>query len=220
MRIFKIAITICSLTLLALVFSPGLKADSDVWNKKTTMKFSQPFEVPGGQILPAGTYVFKLLQSPSDRDIVQISNEDQTHVYATVLAIPNYRVDAPENTIIRFEERPSDSPQAIKVWFHPGVTRGHEFVYPKARAIELAKAVNEPVPAVAAEPAPIAELEKEPIVAETPKGEEIPAAQAFEPVQMAETLPKTASSLPLIALVGLLSLAIGSTLLIVTKRIS
>jgi hypothetical protein len=219
MKTMKVVMAICSLALLVLAFTPGLKADSDTWNNKTTMKFNEPFEVPGGQILPAGTYVFKLLQSPSDRDIVQIFNEDQTHVYATVLAIPNYRLDAPGNTIIRFEERTAGSPQAIKAWFHPGRTRGHEFVYPKVRAIELAKEMNEPVPAVAVEPAPVAELEKETIVAESPKGEELPLAQAFEPIQVAKVLPQTASSLPLIGLVGVISLIAAFTLLIITKHI-
>src|ERR1019366_2637146 len=92
MKLFKVLAGICSLALLALVFTPGLKADNNVWNKKTTITFSQPFEIPGGQVLPAGTYVFKLLDSPYDRDIVQIFNQDQTHIYATVLAIPNRRL--------------------------------------------------------------------------------------------------------------------------------
>ena len=63
MKLFKVLTAIGSLALLALVLTPGLKADNDVWNKKTTMTFSQPFEIPGGQVLPAGTYVFKLLDS-------------------------------------------------------------------------------------------------------------------------------------------------------------
>jgi LPXTG-motif cell wall-anchored protein len=229
MKLFKVVMTICSLALLALVFTPGLRADSDLWNKKTTLTFSEPFEIPGGQILPAGTYVFKLLDSPFDRDIVQIFNEDQTHVYATVLAIPNYRLEAPENTIMRFEERASGSPQAIKAWFHPGNTRGHEFVYPKARAIELAKLTNEPIPSMPTEltpdittsPAdqPAMALEKAPLKAEEPSGEELPISRVFEsiPHQVA-SLPKTASSMPLVGLIGLLSLAAAFALLIVTRR--
>ena len=118
------------------------------------MSFSQPFEIPGGQVLPAGTYVFKLLDSVSSRDIVQIFNEDQTHIYATIIAIPNYRLQAPENTIMNFEERAAGAPVAIKAWFHPGDGLGHEFVYPKARALELAKQANEPVPSMSAEMKP------------------------------------------------------------------
>src|ERR1017187_3331295 len=186
MKLFKVLAVISGLALLALVFTPGLKADNNVWNKTTTLTFSQPFEVPGGQVLPAGTYIFKLLDSPFDRDVVQIFNEDQTHIYATVLAIPNQRLHAPENTIMNFTERASGSPVAIKAWFHPGERSGHEFVYPKTRPIELAKQVNEPVPSMSAEmtpnitaPAtsakdePVVALEKAPLMAEAPSGEEL-----------------------------------------------
>lgn len=228
MRLFKVFTAIGSLALLAFMLTPGLQAGNDSWNKKTTMKFSQPFEIPGGQTLEAGTYVFKLLDSRWDRHIVQIFNADETHVYATILAIPNYRVHAPENTIINFEERTSGSPQAIKAWFHPGEKLGHEFVYPKARAVELAKLTNEPVPSMPTEltpaitstsPTAVAELEKAPLKAEEPSGEEVAVAQAFEPIELA-SLPKTATSLPLVGLIGLLSLAASFMLLIVAKRIS
>jgi hypothetical protein len=69
-------------------------AAADEWNNRTTVTFSAPVEVPGvgAPILPAGTYLFKLMDSPSDRNIVQIFNEDGTHLYTTVLAIPNYRL--------------------------------------------------------------------------------------------------------------------------------
>ena len=233
MKLFKVLAAISSLALLALVFAPGLKADQ--WDQKTILTFSQPFEIPGGQVLPAGTYVFKLLDSPYDRDIVQIFNQDQTHIYATVLAIPNRRLHAPENTIMNFAERASGSPTAIKAWFHPGERYGQEFVYPKARAIELAKQVNEPVPSMSDEMTSntgsipgegddvvVAALEKAPLMAEEPSGEEVPIGRAFEstPVVASASLPKTASLLPLVGLIGLLSLTAAFTLLIVTKRIS
>jgi LPXTG-motif cell wall-anchored protein len=231
MKLLKVLTAIGSLALLALMFTPGLKADT--WNQKTTLTFSQPFEVPGGRVLPAGTYVFKLLDSQYDRNVVQIFSEDQLTLYATVLAIPNYRLHAPENTIMRFQERASGSPEAIKAWFYPGNASGHEFVYPKARAVELARLTNEPVPSMSAEmtpnitsPAtsaadqPVVALEKAPIAAEAPSGEELPLARAFPSTSEAAALPKTASSMPLIGLIGLLSLASAFSLLIVTRRIS
>jgi len=210
----KVAMTVAFLLTATLTVAVRTKAGNDVWNKRTTMKFSQPFEVPG-QTLAAGTYVFKLLDSPYDREIVQIFNEDQTHVYATVLTIPNQRLKASEETVVRFEERTAGAPQAIKAWFHPGEKYGHEFVYPKAKAVELAKATNEPVPFVengavaVVEPAP-ATLEQAPIKAAEPSGEEVAVAEAF-PLRTPETasLPRTASSTPLIVLLGLLSVGAG-----------
>jgi len=203
-------------------FAVGTKAGNDVWNKRTEMKFTQPFEIPGGKVLAAGTYIFKLLDSPYDREIVQIFNKDQTHVYATVLAIPNQRLKAEDNTVVTFEERAAGAPQAIKAWFHPGERYGQEFVYGKARAIELAKAANEPVPYVEneaaaevtepTESAP-ATIEQAPIKAAEPSGEEATVAEAFPlPLRQAASLPHTASSTPLIALLGLLSVAAGFVL--------
>ena len=117
------------LTVLCLLAAP--KATADEWDHKTVLTFSGPVEVPGvGQhILPAGTYVFKLVESSSDRHIVQIFNQDQTQVLTTILAIPNYRLKATDKTVITFRERPAGEPEALKAWFYPSHEWGEEFVY-------------------------------------------------------------------------------------------
>lgn len=235
MKSLRLIGMIITFVLVAFTVTPALKAGNDVWNKKTVMTFTQPFEIPGGQVLPAGTYVFKLLDSQFDRDIVQIFNEDQTHAYATILAIPNHRLNATDETVINFEERAAGSPQAIKAWFHPSERWGHEFVYGKARAQELAKITNEPVPSMPAEAlpeitlpvksakdAPVVALESAPITAAEPSGQETTVAEAFPPAQLeveAKNLPATASELPLIGLMGLLSVAAGFALTL-AKRVS
>src|ERR1039457_349318 len=86
---------------LGLVMLTGLSsAKADEWNRKTRRTFDQPFEVPavGAQILPAGTYIFKIMDLP-DRHVVQISNEAEDHVFTTILAIPNYRLKATYKTV-------------------------------------------------------------------------------------------------------------------------
>jgi hypothetical protein len=105
MTFLKAAPTVLCAAIIATAFSPSVKADE--WNQKTVITFSQPVETPGVHIkgwavLPAGTYVFKLLDSPSDRHIVQIFNQDETVLYATVLAIPNYRLRATGKTVLTF----------------------------------------------------------------------------------------------------------------------
>src|SRR6267142_2813568 len=67
-----------------------LTAHADELKQATIFTFSQPIQVPG-KVLPAGTYVFKLANSDSQRDIVQIFNSEQTHLYATFQTIPTYR---------------------------------------------------------------------------------------------------------------------------------
>ena len=228
------------MALTAVVLAPGAKADD--WNRKTTITFSGPVEIPGVHlvgwgVLPAGTYVFKILDSQSDRHIVQIFNKDETAIYATILAIPNYRLKATSKTVITFTERPAGEPEALRAWFYPGRNWGEEFVYPKAKAMALAKATNTPVlftavelPLEVAEPiksadAPlVAELRRAPIMAVKPTGEEVQLAEVVTPppaetAMVAEkTLPATASPLPLIALLGLLALGGVLALRVAEKR--
>ena len=96
------------------IFASAAHAQAPIQKSKVT--FSQPVEIPdvGAQVLPAGTYVFKLVDSTSDRHIVQIFSQDEKHVFATILAVPNYRLKPTDHTVITFTERASDSPQAIR----------------------------------------------------------------------------------------------------------
>ena len=139
------ATTIFCLALSGTMFVPNAKADES--DRKTIVTFSAPVEIPGVHlagwgVLPAGTYVFKIFDSQSDRHIVQIFSQDETTVYATILAIPNYRLKATDKTVMTFRERPVGQPEALRAWFYPGRNWGEEFVYPKAKAIELAKETN------------------------------------------------------------------------------
>ena len=179
---FRVVVTIFCLSLVALTFLPSAKADE--WDRKTTVTFNEPVEVPGvgAQTLPAGTYVFKILDSLSDRHIVQIFNEAEDHVFTTILAIPNYRLRATDKTVMTFRERAEGQPEAIRAWFYPGSEWGEEFVYPKSRAVQLAKIVNELVLATPVELAtlPIEELKTAPVVAVKPTGEEVQVAEVVE----------------------------------------
>jgi hypothetical protein len=220
------------------VLAPGAKADD--WNRKTTITFSGPVEIPGVHligwgVLPAGTYVFKILDSQSDRHIVQIFSQDEKTIYATILAIPNYRLRATDKTVITFRERPAGEPEALRAWFYPGRNWGEEFVYPKAQAIALAKETNIPVlftpaeipvevaePIVSASAPVVVQLKQAPIMAIKPTGEEVQLAEVVTPPPAANTetktvskvtettttttIPSTASNLPLIGLLGLMAL--------------
>jgi hypothetical protein len=237
MKFLKVALPLFGMALLGTAFSPGAKADE--WDKKTEITFSQPVEIPGVHlpgwgVLPAGTYMFKLLDSRSDRHIVQIFNREGTVVYATILAIPNYRLKATDKTVITFRERPAGQPEALRAWFYPGRNWGDEFVYPKAVALELAKSTNTPVlftpaeiPVEVAEPVKsvdepvVAELVRAPILAIKPSGEEVQLAEVVTPppVEAAvQPLPVTASFMPLIALAGLLALGSALAVRLLEKR--
>src|SRR5262249_35881483 len=119
------------------LLSTPLAAKADEWNKKTTITFNQPVGIPG-MVLAPGAYVFELMDSPSDRNVVQIFNADQSHLYENVLAIPAYRLESSDKTVVTFEERAKGTPEAIKTWFYPGDNYGQEFVYPKTNTTEVA----------------------------------------------------------------------------------
>ena len=224
MNLFKVTTTVCCMAITGAILAPVAKADD--WNRKTVITFSGPVEIPGVHrtgfaVLPAGTYVFKILNSQSDRHIVQIFSKDELTVYATILAIPNYRLKATDKTVITFRERPAGQPEALRAWFYPGRNWGEEFVYPKMKAIEIAKTTQVAVLATTAdltlevekpeEAAVVAQLQQAPLIAVRPSGEEVALAEVVQAppaeVLVAEnTLPHTAGSLPLIALMGLMAL--------------
>jgi hypothetical protein len=201
---------------------------ADAGNKKTYVTFRQPVEVPGA-VLPPGKYVMKLLDSPSNRHVVQIAGEDEKRVYCTILAVPDYRPRPVNRTVLTFSEMPAGQPQALRAWFYPGDSHGQGFTYPRRRAIEIAQASRQqvavasveppPVPAVPAkrEPRPEIALETaaEPGAAET-------AAEA-EPAVAAEDLADAGAGSPTMLLVGLAgagALATAAVLRMLVKRLA
>jgi len=218
--------------LAALVWMVPARADQ--WDKKTTVTFSRSIELPG-IVLPAGTYVFRLLNDAGNRHVVQVFNADETHIFTTILAIPNYRLKPTSDSVMRFNEARKDNPEAMRAWFYPADSFGQEFVYPRKRAVELAASANVPVLTGAVTPTETPEeLAKEPVVAVTPENEEVSApsvtealplmAQATpapEPAAPAPAeLPKTASPLPVLGLMGFGSLGVAIALKAVARRIA
>jgi len=208
----------------------GVPARADSWDKKTTLTISQTTQVKD-TVLEPGQYVFKLLNSNSDRHVVQIFNADQSHIINTVLAVPNYRLHPTGDSSFTMWETPEGSAKAIRAWFYPGDNFGQEFTYPK-QLRQLA--MNAPAPALIrtpeAEPTATPEPAAEPQPQEQAKAAEpapqrvelaqnnpppvlAPAASVAEkPAEKPAELPSTASPFPLIGLGGLLSLGVFGVL--------
>jgi hypothetical protein len=239
MKLIQAATTVCCIALMGAAFTTNANADES--NKKTTITFSGPVEIPGVHlfgwgVLPAGTYVFKIVDSQSDRHIVQIFNKDESIVYATILAIPNYRLKATDKTVMTFRERPAGQPEALRAWFYPGSNYGEEFVYGKSKAMELAKtsatpvlftqveAVEVPGPIMAVDAPVVVEMKAAPVAAFKTTGEEVALVEVVTPLParqsevVAAALPATASSLPLTGLLGLMALGGALTAGALAKR--
>lgn len=216
-------------------------------NQDTYFTFSQPVELPN-TTLPAGTYFFQLLDSESNRHVVKVMSQDRNTLHATLMAIPFYTNDRPsDEPQVRFLETPSGngngraanaSTNAIKVWFYPGRTTGHEFIYPREQAMRLAQRTGDSVLTTRQETAQVsetvadadltrvdragtdaavdmtarAEPQAAPAPAPQPPADPAPAPPARTADMTADraertTLPNTASLLPLLALIGVGSLA-------------
>jgi hypothetical protein len=204
------------------------KAHADAWDKMTIVTVNEPI-IAGNKVLDPGTYVWKLLNSQSDRHVVQIFDKDQKHLEQTILAIPNYRLEPTGKSQFAFWETPAGVPKAVRAWFYPGDNFGQEFQFPKKLVAQLASAAPVPVPATyrepepapappAAEPAPAPAPEPQPEAA-APVAQPEPQAAPSTPnpvtVQTVDTpsaLPHTASLSPLIGMLGLLSLSFAGVL--------
>lgn len=134
---------LCSSALILAIWGliPALAGD---FNEKTIVTFAAPVEIPG-QALPAGTYVFKVIDSSTENNVVQVFDQSQRHLYATFLAVPDHRMKPADKTIIMFEERPSDTPEAVRALFCRGDQYARQFVYPHNAALEIARRSHQKV---------------------------------------------------------------------------
>jgi hypothetical protein len=140
MRPARYLITICcALVVAAVLMVPGVRADE--YTKLTYLTFSGPVQVPG-VTLPAGTYMFKLADPSGGRRAIQIWDEKGTKLYTMLLTIPDEQLEAKDDPVVLFSERPSGSAHAVKSWFYPAERIGYEFIYPKSQAVKIAGDAN------------------------------------------------------------------------------
>jgi len=166
----------------------------------------------------------KLVSLPADRHLVQFTNERENRVYVTARAIPAYRTDVSDKTVLTFYEAPIGQPEPIKNWYYPGDNFGQEFVYPQghvsgtaavtrqtdsATAPKVIASTPPPPPPnviapVEADATPVPDAAPVEIAQATP-----PAAPQTEAAPPDDTpppagLPGTAGKLPEVALFGFL----------------
>jgi hypothetical protein len=239
----------------------ALAAQGPPTDRSTYVTVSGPVSLPG-VTLPAGTYLFRIADSQSTRNVVQIFDKDRTQIFATLIAIPAERMEPSDEAVITFKETPSDRPPAVHFWYYAGEKSGQEFAYPKEQAMQIAAASGESVlsmdttatdveamksaeltrvePGAATEPqpaetAPAAAPTTQPAPtatqSETTPPETQPSAESTPPAATAASrdtaaapmtppqtpqptgtsgrteLPRTASQVPLVGLMGFLALA-------------
>jgi len=209
-------------------------ANADEYNKRTVVTINEPVIVAGVEqvTLQPGVYVMKLLSHDHNRNIVLFYNERENKLFATVMAINNYRLFPTDKTVLKYYETPTGNPPALHAWFPAGDRWGQEFVYPKGLAAKIAKETG--VKVLTAPVTTEEELVTAPVAEVEPSGKEVPLEEAYvapppevneelanaEPGPVApageprapEPLPATASPIFAIGLLGLLTGSAGVAL--------
>ena len=138
MRLNKSAAVLVGCFVLALIALAPPFTQGDEWNLATKFTVNHPFQVPGLTLEANTPYVIRLFDSPSERKVVQIYNEDQTKMLTMFMAISAERLEPTDKTVFTFIETEPGYPIPIKEWFYPGRLTGREFVYPKDQAMQIA----------------------------------------------------------------------------------
>lgn len=140
LRNARVPVWVCAMLALCVVGT----AYAQPADYRTFFTFSQPVQLPG-VTLAAGKYIFRLGDPNSGRKVIQVLSADNKMIYATLLAIPNQRLEAPADPEVRFMEAPAGVAHPVKTWWYPGNSTGWEFIYPREQALRIAKVANEPV---------------------------------------------------------------------------
>lgn len=200
-------------------------ARAQTFDKRTVFTFSRPISVPG-VTLPAGDYMFRIVDTETGRKVIQVLSGDGKTPYAMLHSIPDVRVEASANPEVRFMETAKGHPSAVKTWWYPHERIGYEFIYPKDQARRLAEETQEPVLTTHVETTKVEETKTAELARIEPAGTETPVVAVPEPepivpagvvqegtVAEARTdLPVTATGLPALGLLGVLALALAAGL--------
>ena len=132
----KVVSLVCTVTFLTVLTATVTAMPVD---RRVIFTFNAPVSIPG-VTLPPDTYVFRVANPTMSRDVVQVLSEDGRTLYATFFTMRAALPEAPDQPEVRFLERRSDSPYAIRSWWYPGERTGFEPIYPREQALQLARA--------------------------------------------------------------------------------
>jgi hypothetical protein len=142
MRSAKAIRTMLGLGLSATLFASAVQAQPE--DKRTYFTFSGPIALPS-VTLPAGRYLFRIVDTTASRKVIQVLDENQKKPYTMVNTIPDQRRDPAKDATVVFYESPRGTPAAVKSWWYPGESIGYQFIYPRAQAKQIAKNTGQPV---------------------------------------------------------------------------
>lgn len=224
----KIGLLVSALVLAGSGLMAGV-ARADAPAKSTAISIETPTQVPGS-VLPAGTYMFKNSGSRSGWNVVQIYNHDGSALVTTVLAYPNPKVAANGQTVIIYPANGAGTIPTMEGVVLAGESTVEQLAYPRGTADQIGAANHLRIPTTGTDDvypsalpeaanswsAPVADNSVSDANANTnsdsnagsnrgANAQPIMTAQNVPETQEHE-LPKTASPLPLIMLIGLIAI--------------
>jgi hypothetical protein len=132
----KVFRTVLGLALGVTLFTSAAQAQPE--DKRTFFTFSGPIALPG-VTLPAGRYVFRIVDTTSSRKVIQVLSDDEKKPFVMANTIPDQRRDPVKDATVAFYETPRGTPAAVKTWWYPGETIGYQFIYPRTQARQIAR---------------------------------------------------------------------------------
>ena len=196
---------------MASIAGPAVRADDPA--QQATVTIQSPEQVPGS-VLPAGTYMFKKTGAQSGWVIVQIYSRDGSALVTTILAYPNAKVASNGQNFVVYPANGSGSIPAMEGIVFTGDSTVQQFAYPKSAADQIGAANHIRIPTTGTDDAypsalPDAASSWSAPVATASDSDATMTAQDTPNTTMTreEKLPQTASPLPMVALIGLFSVA-------------
>jgi hypothetical protein len=189
------AISLVVFALAAALAIPANAADS---MKITYGFFMNPVEIPGGKVVPAGLYAFKIVDGSGPNKIIQILTSLPTgslpptspvnanafvepgpmSPVATIVAVTDYKNRPGNAPVTYYQARGAGNAVLRTVRFSPD-PNALVVVYPAARAAELAKVASRPVPSIASYTPDAMALKNASVSLTTPEGSSAEIATAF-----------------------------------------
>lgn len=128
MRVRKVIHTLFGVALLGVLATSSIGAMPNA-SRTTYFTFSKPVQLPG-ITLPAGSYVFEVVNPWTKADVVRVASRDNSRVDRLWLtrSVERPRSRDMESRII-LGEASAGQPPAVKSWFPAGETIGREFIY-------------------------------------------------------------------------------------------
>src|SRR5260370_11790359 len=110
-----------ALSMISGIFTTAARADE--WNKRTTIAINQAIQIQD-VVLQPGSYVLKLVNLPSERNLVEVLNQAENRVITTVFTVPVQRNEPAEDNEFKFYASATAEAPAFYTWFYPVASTG------------------------------------------------------------------------------------------------